>query len=153
LYFDSKEDVFKSLARESIGGAIADAVSVAKAFEGASAELLRVLLRHAGFLLRSSDRAVLPKIVLGESGNFPELLRFWRTEVVDKGLELFGFAVARGVTRGEFRAVEPQHAARLCIAPLLLAAIWRSTFDLEGLIETHIDVLLKGLSVDGKVLP
>ena len=62
--------------------------------------------------------------------------------------------IARGIARGEFRAVDPQHAARLCIAPLLLVILWRTTFartetepyDLEGLIETHIDVLLKGLA-------
>jgi hypothetical protein len=45
---------------------------------------------------------------------------------------------------------------RLALAPLLLVAIWRSTFaqfdakpyDYEGLIEAHIATLLRGLSKD-----
>ena len=65
--------------------------------------------------------------------------------------------IARGVERGEFRAVAPGHVARLCIAPLLLAAIWRTTFaqfddkpyDYQGLTETHIETLLRGLAAEG----
>jgi hypothetical protein len=65
--------------------------------------------------------------------------------------------IARGVERGEFRKIDPQHAARLCIAPVLLAAVWRTTFaqfdaapyDYQGFLSTHLDVLLRGLSPDG----
>ena len=50
----------------------------------------------------------------------------------------------------------PEHVARLCVAPLLLGALWRATFaqfdpkpyDIEALIETHIDVLMRGLAKD-----
>jgi hypothetical protein len=66
-------------------------------------------------------------------------------------------AIARGVARGEFRAVDPQHVARLCVAPVLLAAIWRTTFaqfdttpfDDRRFLETHLDILLRGLAADG----
>jgi AcrR family transcriptional regulator len=154
LYFQSKEDLFKSLVRESIGAAIEARMADARSFEGRSSELLRLVLRAIGTFARTSDRAVLPKIVMAEAGNFPELLRFYRAEVVDKGLSLLSSIVTRGVARGEFRRLEPQHVARLCIAPLLFAVFWRSSFaaqdavpyDLEGFIETHIDVLLKGLA-------
>jgi AcrR family transcriptional regulator len=154
LYFASKEELFKSLVRESIGAAIAARQVEADAFEGSTPELLATVLRFMGFFARTSDRAVLPKIVMSEAGNFPELLRFYRTEVVDTGMALLSAIIARGIARGEFRAVDPQHAARLCIAPILLVILWRTTFareetepyDLEGLVETHIDVLLKGLA-------
>jgi AcrR family transcriptional regulator len=154
LYFESKEDLFKSLVRESIGAAIDARMADAEGFEGDSSLLLGMVLRAIGTFARTSDRAVLPKIIMAEAGNFPELLLFYRAEVVDRGLSLLGSIVARGVARGEFRNLEPQHVARLCIAPLLFVVFWRSTFaaqdtvpyDLEGLIETHIDVLLRGLS-------
>jgi len=102
---------------------------------------------------------VLAKIVIAEFGNFPELARFYREEVVEKGLAALGSVISRGIAQGEFRDIAPDHGARLCIAPILLAAVWRTTFatidtqpyDLEGLIETHIDVLLKGLAADGEI--
>jgi AcrR family transcriptional regulator len=154
LYFDNKEAVFKTLVRDSIGDTLARVVEAAERFEGSASDLLRLMLRTIGQFVRASDRVVLPKIVIGELGNFPELMRFYREEVVEKGLATLGSVISRGVARGEVRDIAPEHAARLCIAPILLAAVWRTTFaridsetyDLEGLIETHIDVLLRGLA-------
>lgn len=154
LYFASKEELFKSLVRESIGAVIAARQAEADLFEGPAVDLLATVLRFMGYFARTSDRAVLPKIMMAEAGNFPELVRFYRAEVVDRGMALLSAIIARGIARGEFRAVDPQHAARLCIAPMLLVILWRTSFalpdlsewDLEGLIEAHIDVLLKGLA-------
>jgi AcrR family transcriptional regulator len=154
LYFPSKEELFKSLVREAIGGTLEQVTAYASAYEGSARELLVSVLRTIGTVMRTSDRIVLPKIILAEAGNFPELVRFYRFEIVEKGMELFRGIVARGIARGEFRYVAPEHVARLCVAPLLLGALWRSTFapfdpepyDIEALIETHIDVLTRGLA-------
>ena len=156
LYFESKDAVFRGLVQESIGATIQAVTTAAENFEGSAADLLRMVLRGIGGFIRTSDRVVLPKIFIAEAGNFPALAEFYRREVVDRGLGLLTSVIARGVKHGEFRAVEPEHAARLCIAPLLLAIFWRTTFakfdtvpyDLEGLIETHIDVLLRGLAAE-----
>jgi len=154
LYFDSKEEVFKSLVRESIGTTLSSVIENAGAFEGSARALLELVLRTVGRFMLTSDRIVLPKIVLAEAGNFPELVRFYRNEIIEKGLALLSSVFARGIARGEFRSdVKPEHAARLAIAPVLLAALWRTTFapleaepyDLEGLIEAHLAVFLKGL--------
>jgi AcrR family transcriptional regulator len=153
LYFESKEAVFQSLVSESIGSTIGVMTVAAESFAGSAADLLRMVLRGIGTFIRESDRVVLPKIFIAEAGNFPALAEFYRREVVDRGLALLTSIIARGIAQGEFRAVEPEHTARLCIAPLLVAVFWRTTFakfdavpyDLHGLIETHIDVLLRGL--------
>jgi AcrR family transcriptional regulator len=154
LYFENKEAVLKALVRESIGSQISHVIAQAENFPGSASELLRFVLTTIGAFVRTSDRAVLPKIILAEAGNFPEIIRFYREEIIDKGLGLLTSVIRRGVARGEFRDVAPQHAARLCVAPILLAAIWRTTFapldsepfDYQGLIDTHIDVLLRGLA-------
>ena len=156
LYFPSKEEVFRSLVRESIGSAIGEVLSDVERFEGSSADLLRMALGAIGQFVLTSDRVVLPKIVIAEAGTFPEMVRFYRREIIDKGLALLTRIHARGVARGEFRALRPEHVARLCIAPVLLAAFWRTTFaqfddepyDYQGLIDTHIDVLLRGISAN-----
>ncbi len=157
LYFESKEAVLKALVRESIGTTIDQVASYVRAFEGSTPDLLRFVLTAMGQFIVMSDRVALPKIVVAEAGNFPELARFYRAEIIDKGLGMMSEVIARGIERGEFRAVVPAHAARLCIAPLLLAAIWRTTFaqfdtipyDYQGLTETHIETLLRGLAAEG----
>jgi AcrR family transcriptional regulator len=157
LYFPSKEDVFKSLVRQTFGGTLNRVVEAAAAYQGSARELLALVLRTIGTFLRTSDRVVLPKIILAESGNFPELVRFYRFEVIEKGLGLLTSIVRQGIAQGEFREIAPEHAARLCVAPLLLGALWRTTFapfdpepyDIEALIETHVNVLLRGLVREG----
>jgi AcrR family transcriptional regulator len=153
LYFDSKESVFKALARASIGEQLGAVRTMVENFPGASAQLLRLVLSTMGGFVRTSDRVILPKMLLAESGNFPELAKFWREEIIDQGIALLGGIIRRGTERGEFRAIAPEHAARLCVAPILVIAIWRTTFaqfdaqpyDYEGLIEAHLQVLLQGL--------
>ena len=78
----------------------------------------------------------------------------YREVVVERGLTLLGGVIAKGQASGEFKPIPVEHAVRLAIAPLLLIAIWRTTFarvdplpyDYEGLIEAHIATLLKGLA-------
>ncbi len=158
LYFPSKDELFKSLVRESIGERITEITESVRRFEGPSSELIRMMLHGMGSLLIASDRVVLPKIIIAEAGNFPELTRFYREDVIDRGLALATRIIERGIARGEFRRLPPAHLARVFVAPVLLAAIWRTTFarfdaasyDYDGLIETHLDVLLRGLAADGE---
>ena len=96
---------------------------------------------------------VLPRLVLAEAANFPQLAEFWRREVVERGIALMSGIIQRGIARGEFRKIDLQHAARLCVAPLLVIVLWRTTFarfdaepyDYQGLIDAHLATLLKGL--------
>ena len=157
LYFENKEAVFKTLVRDSIGATLAGVTAGTRDFQGSAKDLLRFALGAMAHLLTTSDRVVLPKIIIAESGNFPELARFYREEIVDKGIALMSGLIERGIAQGEFRRVPVEHAVRLCIAPVLLGAMWRVTFaqfdadpyDYKGLIDTHLDVLFRGLAAEG----
>jgi AcrR family transcriptional regulator len=157
LYFESKEAVFKALVREAVGTTLANVTADVGAFEGSARFLLRMVLTTMGQMLSEADKVVLPKIVIAESANFPWLAEFYRFEVIERGLALLTSLIERGVARGEFRDLPAQHVARLCVAPVLLGAIWRVTFshldpepyDYKGLINTHLDVLLRGLAAEG----
>lgn len=156
LYFENKEAVFKSLVRESAGAALAHAADDIAQFDGAAADHLRLAVTMIAEFVLAPDRVVLPKIIIAEAGNFPEIIRFWRNEILDRGVDLLTRVIDRGIARGEFRATVSEQTARLCLAPLLLAAFWRTTFgafddnafDDQGLIATHIDILLHGLEAN-----
>jgi len=153
LYFDSKQALFEALARQSVGAQIDQVTAQLAGFSGSTSDLLRFVLTTMGHFAMTSDRIVLPRLVLAEAANFPELAAFWRREVIDRGIGLMSGIIRRGVERGEFLKVEPQHAARLCVAPILIIMLWRTTFaqfddqpyDYQGLIETHLQTLVKGL--------
>jgi AcrR family transcriptional regulator len=154
LYFENKEAVFKSLVLDLVGDALGAVETQFIAYDGPVRDLLRFVLLNVAKLMLQSDRIALPKIIIAEAGNFPELARFYRTEAIDKGIGLLTRLMERGIARGEFRPLAPDHMVRLLIAPMLMSAIWRTTFaqfdaepfDYQGLIETHLDVFLRGVS-------
>jgi len=96
----------------------------------------------------------IPKLLCGESGNFPELVRFYLAEVVEPGHAVLTAIVKRGIARGEFRDLDPEQAALLIAAPMLQLMLWRSALepqstykiDPQRYLESHLDVLLRGLS-------
>ena len=155
LYFDSKQALFEALARQSVGAQIEQVTAQLANFSGTSAELLRFVLSTMGRFVMTSDRIVLPRLVLAEAANFPQLAEFWRREIIERGIGLMSGIIRRGIERGEFRKIEPAHAARLCVAPMLIIMLWRTTFaqfdtkpyDYQGLIDAHLQTLLKGLEV------
>ena len=155
LYFDSKQALFEALARQSVGAQIQQVTAQLANFSGTSAELLCFVLSTMGRFAMTSDRVVLPRLVLAEAANFPQLAEFWRREIIERGIALMSGIIQRGIDRGEFRKIEPQHAARLCVAPILIIVLWRTTFaqfdaepyDYQGLIDAHLQTLLKGLEI------
>ncbi|HWD29163.1 MAG TPA: TetR/AcrR family transcriptional regulator [Rhizomicrobium sp.] len=157
LYFADKEALFKALVSETIGPALGTVAAQVQTAQGSARDLIRFALTTLANLLMTNNRVALPKIIIAESGNFPELARFYRFEVVAKGLAAFSTIVERGIAQGEFRPLPVEHIVRLCIAPALFAAIWQVTFaqfddaptDYKSLIDTHLDVLFRGLAPQG----
>ena len=154
LSFDSKEAVFRALVHEMLGTQLIRFADSARESSGPVAPVIADILRMIGEFISTSNRVVLPKIVIAEAGNFPDLARIYREEVIERGLALFAGLLQKGMASGEFRPLPIPHAVRLCIAPILLGAIWRTTFapldpepyDYAGLIEAHIATLLRGLT-------
>ncbi len=154
LYFENKNAVFKALLADTIGERVALSTAMLENFKGTTPELLAAVLRIIGGFVCTSDRVVLLKLVIGEIAKFPDLHLFYREQVVDRGMLLWEAILNRGIARGEFRPVPVAHMARICMGPILIAAIWRTLFaqfdeepyDVAGLIETHIEFLLRGLA-------
>ncbi len=155
LYFDSKQDMFRALVREGMAANLQSVGAMVARHEGPSSDLLRLFLTTTVAAILTSPLSAVPKIIISESGNFPEITEFYRREVIDVGLGLLAQIIGRGIARGEFRPVATEHAAKLCIAPVVLSAIWKSCFaqfdpapfDAEAFIAAHLDVFLAGISL------
>ena len=72
------------------------------------------LLRRS---LREGRIVVLPRLIIGELHKFPDLARFYKANVVDRGLGLIARLHRRGVESGEFRPQDSDAVARLVVAP------------------------------------
>lgn len=156
LYFDSKPDMLRALVREGLIENLQIFAARTEQHQGSMADILRRLLMAITTAIVLTPLSAIPKIIIAESGNFPELAEFYRREVIDRGLGLMARIIERGISSGEFRVVATDHAARLCMSPVLFTAIWKNCFaqfdgapfDAQAFMATHLDVLLAGLSAE-----
>ncbi len=154
LYFENKEELFKAVVREGLVSPLAVMKGVIEQFEGSSFELLRILLCGWWEKVGATRVSGIPKLIFAEAGNFPELARFYVAEVVEPGHEVIAAIVKRGVSRGEFRAVDPIQTAPLIAAPLVVIMMWRNSLAQHGsqaidplrYIDAHLDMLRHGLA-------
>jgi len=152
-YFDNKAELFKEVIRQTLVTTIRDVGDRARASDSAVAAL-DMFLEQMITIANDARRSAIPKLVISESGSFPELAVFYLAEVIGPGLQQLAGLVGRGVESGEFRKVDSELAAKSIIAPLLLSVIWRHTFarydskrfDPDALIRQHRDILLHGLA-------
>jgi AcrR family transcriptional regulator len=153
-YFDNKAELFKEVIRQTLVTTIRDVGDRARASENALAAL-DIFLRQLTAVAQDARRSAIPKLVISESGSFPELAVFYLAEVIGPGVRQLTGLIRRGIESGEFRKVDPELAAKSIIAPFLLSVIWRHTFarydsgrfDPDALIRQHRDILLHGLLV------
>ena len=156
LYFANKEELFKAVVREGLVSPIAEMRGVIEQYEGSTMELVRMMLFGWWERIGASRIGGIPKLVISEAGNFPELARFYLAEVVEPAQAATIAIVKRGIARGEFRAVNADVVARLMAAPMLGLLMWRnalepfskSKVDPVVYLEAHLDMLRHGLSKD-----
>lgn len=153
LYFPSKEELFKAVIRETVLPNIERAETLLAAADLPSAEYLRRLLEFMTGRMASSPIGIIPKLIITEAGNFPDIARFYLDNVVHRGFALIGRILERGIKSGEFRPMDVRSTTFCVLAPVLLTALWRHSLgryepdalDPEALWRTHVDLLLRGL--------
>lgn len=161
LYFDGKDALFKSVVREGIVSALECGERMAAEHTGSARVLLEELLLGWWQLIGSRQIGGIPKLMLSECGNFPELGRFYFDEVICRGHRLIAAALRRGMDDGEFRIMDVELVARLIWAPQVLLGLWQHSFDQydaapadpQRYIHQHLDLLLRGLLQHADVPP
>jgi len=154
LYFANKEELFKTVVRENMVPALAKGTDLVDTYEGSTPELLRELLLGWWGLIGATPVAGLTKLIIAESGNFPDIAQFYQDEVMRPGDELFARVLARGVARGEFREAPANPTTTLLCAPLVFLMLWRSAFsqinvpaiDPDAFVDQLLHMLLFGLT-------
>ena len=126
LYFPSKAELFKAVVRQTVAPNIGGLESLVAEFPGSSAALFRALLLRAAERMATTTLGRLPRIIIAEATQFPDLAAFWATEVVDRAQALLRRVVERGVAAGEFSPVAAE-ATIVLISPILMLTLWNSS--------------------------
>ena len=155
LYFKNKEELFKAVVSRYLVPAIEQFEAAARAPGPVSEQLASIAAMFVENVYNTRLSA-LPKLVISEASNFPELARFYLDEVVDRGRRLLTSLLRRGIASGEFRKVDVEHTVYCVIAPLVFSALWKHSLgpfdaqplDAAALVRCHVELLLRGLAPD-----
>lgn len=153
LYFETKQDIFEAVVKDAVAPNIGAIEQFALAFPGSFEQLLRTIVPKVAQLADTSNIGKVVKMVIGESGNFPEIARIWHDDIVGKALGLLTGLIVRAQERGEVRPGDPREYTLTIIGPLLTAVMFRETFvpagaspfNIPHLMQQHLDTVLPGL--------
>lgn len=153
LYFTSKEALIEALVDRAIGDTVGEITTALTTWQGDPRPLLR---RVAAMLaMKFSDPAAraLPKLVLHEAPSHPKLAKIYHQMVISRVVPAATALLTQAVEGGHIRRIDPEMATRCIIGPILAHLVLADIFgevpkqglDFQGLIDTHLTLLMAGL--------
>ncbi len=153
IHFPTKEQLFTAVVIEHVAPTVQRAESL-RDTPGSPRERIVALLRFIHDSLQDPHVGGIPKLIVAEVGNFPELARDFHEQVCARSRSAVSELISQGIAAGEFRVVDPGMAARLLLDPLIMHAIWRHSLgryepeavDSQAFLDTHLDIFLRGIA-------
>ena len=153
LYFENIEELFKAVVRENLVSALAEAEDYIERSTGSSRDLLRAFILNWWDRVGQTKLSGISKLMMAESGNFPDVARFYHEEVISRCNALIVGILERGIARGEFRAVDTVNANLVIVAPLVMLMMWKHSFhscrlepiSAKDYLDCYLDLLINGL--------
>lgn len=161
LYFANKEELFKAVVRENMLPALDEAEDFIQQYQGNSASLFEEIMLGWWERVGSAKVAGITKLIMAESGNFPEVARFYYEEVISRVNGMVVSMLEHGIARGEFRPIDAAQAMRVVVAPMVMLMMWNQSFGAcsmepispQDYLRTYIDIYLHGLLQDPAAPP
>jgi AcrR family transcriptional regulator len=153
LYFANKEELFKAVVQENLFPLLTEAEGIIDGYEGNTADLFRDFIMTWWERMGETNLSGICKLMIAESGNFPEVAQFYHDEVITRNNALIIRMLERGIKRGDFRPINAEEAKKVICAPVLMLMLWKHSFHGCGLeatspreyLGTFVDLMLNGL--------
>ncbi|MEI7950027.1 MAG: TetR/AcrR family transcriptional regulator [Gammaproteobacteria bacterium] len=151
LYFDSKENLFEEVVRQTLFPMRDAAEARVGSFTGSAAELLTLHFSHFYVAMANPKIPPLMAMISGEALRFPAIARFFYEEIISKSQQILRRIISRGVESGEFRAEANELYLQLLTAPVLISTTWNLQFrehapiEIDKYMQMHIDFVLRAI--------
>lgn len=154
LYFDSKEALFKAAVESAVIPALEAGEAIAADASVRPIDALRAFVFWWWEKVGATELGALPKLLVAETGNFPELGKWFHDNLIMRGKRAAASIIARGIAAGDFRLLDPMDVARVIFAQMFSYVLWRRAFgpampDLpepEAYFNLVLDLLTHGLN-------
>lgn len=154
LYFPSKEAIIEALVRRALVPVASNAADFVAHFDGDPRIALSTVMKMLAGTMANPRFMAIPKLIVREVVNFPELAAMYRRELLDHAIPALEGLIRRGVDNGYLRQVDPALTVRSVvgafIAHLMLAEVFGIVppdgLALDRLVDNHLLILFDGLS-------
>lgn len=159
LYYAGKAELFKASVLEAMVPMLESAEQSFANHHGTMSELLTTHMRTRWHALQHSRISKLPEMIVAERDEFPELVRFFYSEVFGRSQRLFIRILDEGVARGEFRPMDTEQMSLVIMATNAMGVMWRHSFDAietpsfdsDRYFETALDQFIRGIAATSTV--
>lgn len=158
LYFQSKEELLKAVVEQNISSHFKEWNHTFDSFDGSSADMIGVCMHTWWDAVGASKASGIPKLMMSEAKNFPDIALFYQQQVVEPGQTLIRRILQRGIDRGEFRAMDLDYGVYCVVAPMIFLMLAKhsdgvctsSKFELDPkkYIATLLGTILRGLAAE-----
>ena len=155
LYFKDKEEIFKKVVETGIIPNIEEMEKNIASFGGDEnvEKVISLGIRKMVEVVTTTSLGAIPKIVISEAGNFPNLTNFYRDEVVVRIHMMMANIIQKGIDQGHFRNVSVFDAARSLLSTIFMMMITLNMpgfkeklfLDIDLQIETTLDIWFRGM--------
>lgn len=152
LYFPSKVALLEALIEAKVGPLASGVQALSVAGIADPLNTLRVMATMAAHRLGDPSLFAVPRLVIGISGRFPEIAKYYREHVVEKARGALETIIEAAIAKGQIRKADKAAIVRAFIGPLFFEAMWTHVLggetalnDPQKLIQQQFDVLLNGL--------
>jgi AcrR family transcriptional regulator len=147
LYFRTKEELFKAVIRNVVTRRVDALIRIVEQTELPAEDFVRGPMLEFMQQVPDSRVPIVIRLLLSEGARHPDLLDYYRENVVEKGLAAIRRVVERGIERGEFRPTAVNDLPQLFLAPMILSVLWTMLFDkhkldADKLMATQLDLIL-----------
>ncbi|WP_035854205.1 TetR/AcrR family transcriptional regulator [Deefgea rivuli] len=153
LYFANKEEIFKSVIRSLLVPQLAVGESLLKDWQGSARDLLIQLFQMWWRTVGETSFSALPKLMMAEGGNFPDVMALYNEEFIVPGQGMIRHVLQMGVASGELVVTDLDYAVHVVSAPIVMAMMLKNTplsclpadFAAERYVQCTLDLFLNGL--------
>jgi AcrR family transcriptional regulator len=154
LYFANKEALFQAAIDAAMTPSIEAAEALLACDSLSAAERLRQFVYGWWRMVAETPVGGLPKLLIAESANFPDLVKWHYENIVRRAMRALGGIIEGGIASGEFRQVPVELATRIVFSPMFSIIVWKRAFgeamlcdlpDPKRFLDEALDVMINGL--------
>ena len=124
LYFPNKDELFRAVIRSTLVAELELAES--RLSSGSPEEQLEEFMRGYWQFMCSPTFERVHRLVTSEIPKFPDLARFYGTEVIARGHRLVSGIIRDGIAAGVYRDCDPTATARMIMGMFFIHGLWRT---------------------------